>query len=102
MNVKSPRGAVPYLFVNGLIRSPLTYQLTHKTYQKLVIKFKKKYIWVYLLLNFLAGCKICTALSLTHRCNNSCMGCSFNCILKVGVEESIVNAPRITDHGSAI
>jgi hypothetical protein len=42
MNVKSPRGAVPYLLVNGLIRSPLTYQLTHKTYQKLVIKLKKK------------------------------------------------------------
>jgi hypothetical protein len=28
------------------------------------------------------------------------IGCSF--ILKVGVEESIVNAPRITDHGSAV
>jgi hypothetical protein len=27
-------------------------------------------------------------------------GCSFKFILKVGVEESIVNAPRITDHGS--
>jgi hypothetical protein len=25
--------------------------------------------------------------------------CSFKFILKVGVEESIVNAPRITDHG---
>jgi hypothetical protein len=26
------------------------------------------------------------------------IGCSFNFILNVGVEESIVNAPRITDH----
>jgi hypothetical protein len=26
--------------------------------------------------------------------------CSFKFILQVGVEESIVNAPRITDHGS--
>jgi hypothetical protein len=25
--------------------------------------------------------------------------CSFKFLLKVGVEESIVNAPRITDHG---
>jgi hypothetical protein len=31
----------------------------------------------------------------------SCIGCSFKCILKVGVEESVVNVPRITDHGSA-
>jgi hypothetical protein len=29
-------------------------------------------------------------------------GFSFKFILKVGVEESIVNAPRITDHGSAV
>jgi hypothetical protein len=28
------------------------------------------------------------------------IGCSFKIILKVGVEDSIVNAPRITDHGS--
>jgi hypothetical protein len=27
---------------------------------------------------------------------------SFKFILKVGVDESIVNAPRITDHGSAV
>jgi hypothetical protein len=27
--------------------------------------------------------------------------CSFKFLLKVGVEESIVNALRITDHGSA-
>jgi hypothetical protein len=27
---------------------------------------------------------------------------SFKFILKVGVEESIANAPRITDHGSAV
>jgi hypothetical protein len=26
-----------------------------------------------------------------------CIGCSFKCILKVGVDELIVNAPRITD-----
>jgi hypothetical protein len=32
----------------------------------------------------------------------STIGCSFKCILKVGIEESIVNAPRITDHGSAV
>jgi hypothetical protein len=30
------------------------------------------------------------------------MGCSFKLILKVGVEELIVNAPRITDNGSAV
>jgi hypothetical protein len=30
------------------------------------------------------------------------MGCSFKFILKVGVEESIVNAPGIADHGSAV
>jgi hypothetical protein len=30
------------------------------------------------------------------------IGCSFKFILKVGVEESIVNAPRITHHGSAV
>jgi hypothetical protein len=30
------------------------------------------------------------------------IGCSFKFILKVGVEELIVNAPRITDHGSAV
>jgi hypothetical protein len=28
--------------------------------------------------------------------------CSLKFILKVGVEESIVVAPRITDHGSAV
>jgi hypothetical protein len=28
--------------------------------------------------------------------------CSFKFTLKLGVEESIVNAPRITDHGSAV
>jgi hypothetical protein len=30
------------------------------------------------------------------------IGCSFKFILKVGVEEPIVNTPRITDHGSAV
>jgi hypothetical protein len=30
------------------------------------------------------------------------IGCSFKCFLQVGVEESIVNASRITDHGSAV
>jgi hypothetical protein len=30
------------------------------------------------------------------------IGCSFKFILKVGVEESIVIAPRITDHRSAV
>jgi hypothetical protein len=30
------------------------------------------------------------------------IGCSFKFILKAGVEESIVNAPRITDHGSTV
>jgi hypothetical protein len=30
------------------------------------------------------------------------IGCSFNFILKVGGEESIVNAPQITDHVSAV
>jgi hypothetical protein len=29
-------------------------------------------------------------------------GFSLQFILKVGVEESIVNGPRITDHGSAV
>jgi hypothetical protein len=29
------------------------------------------------------------------------IGCSFKCILKVGVE-SIVNAPQIIDHGSSV
>jgi hypothetical protein len=32
----------------------------------------------------------------------TCMGCSFKFPVKVGVEESIVNALQITDHGSAI
>jgi hypothetical protein len=32
---------------------------------------------------------------------SACIGCSFKFILKVGVEESIVNAPQIIiDHGS--
>jgi hypothetical protein len=31
----------------------------------------------------------------------ACIGCLFQFLFKVGVEESIVNAPRITDHGSA-
>jgi hypothetical protein len=31
-----------------------------------------------------------------------CIGCSFKFIHKLGVEESIVNAPRITDHGLAV
>jgi hypothetical protein len=30
------------------------------------------------------------------------IGSSFKYILKVGVEKWIVNAPRITDHGSAV
>jgi hypothetical protein len=30
------------------------------------------------------------------------MGCSFKFPVKVDVEELIVNAPRITDHGSAV
>jgi hypothetical protein len=30
------------------------------------------------------------------------IGCSFKFLLKVGVEKSIVNAPRITDHGSTV
>jgi hypothetical protein len=30
------------------------------------------------------------------------IGCSFKFFLKVGVEESIVNAPRIMDHGSCL
>jgi hypothetical protein len=30
------------------------------------------------------------------------IGCSFNFIFKVGVGESIVKAPRTTDHGSAV
>jgi hypothetical protein len=30
------------------------------------------------------------------------IGCSLKFILKVGVEESIVNVPRITDQGSAV
>jgi hypothetical protein len=30
------------------------------------------------------------------------IGCSFKFILKVGVEESIVNTPRITDHESTV
>jgi hypothetical protein len=30
------------------------------------------------------------------------IGCSFKFLLTVGVEESIVNAPRITDRGSAV
>jgi hypothetical protein len=34
--------------------------------------------------------------------NIYCTGCSFKFLLKVGVEESIVNAPRITDYGSAV
>jgi hypothetical protein len=33
--------------------------------------------------------------------NLYCIGCSFKFIRKVGIEESIVNAPRITSHGSA-
>jgi hypothetical protein len=32
----------------------------------------------------------------------ACIGCSFKFILKVAVEESIVNPSRITDHGSAV
>jgi hypothetical protein len=42
-----------------------------------------------LCLNFIK----CQIVGLTHY-----IGCSFKCILKVGVEESIVNAPQITDH----
>jgi hypothetical protein len=34
--------------------------------------------------------------------NEYSIGCSLKCILKVAVEESIVNVPRITDHGSAL
>jgi hypothetical protein len=34
--------------------------------------------------------------------NEYSIGCSLKCILKVAVEESIVNVPRITDHGSAV
>jgi hypothetical protein len=30
------------------------------------------------------------------------ISCFFKFHLKVGVEESIVNAPQITDHGSAV
>jgi hypothetical protein len=30
------------------------------------------------------------------------IGCSFKFPVKVGVEESIVNAPRITDHGLVV
>jgi hypothetical protein len=30
------------------------------------------------------------------------IGCSFKFIVKVGVKESIVNGPRITDYGSAV
>jgi hypothetical protein len=36
------------------------------------------------------------------RRNVYCVGCSFKFPVKVGVEESIVNALRITDHGSAV
>jgi hypothetical protein len=40
-----------------------------------------------------------------ERMKNICkyyIGCSFKFILKVGVEEAIVNAPRITDHRSPV
>jgi hypothetical protein len=30
------------------------------------------------------------------------IGCSFKFILKVAIEESIVNAPQFTDHGLAV
>jgi hypothetical protein len=36
------------------------------------------------------------------RNNGQNIGCSFKFLLKVGVEESIVNAPRMTDHESAV
>jgi hypothetical protein len=32
----------------------------------------------------------------------ACIGCLFQFLFKVGIEKSIVNAPRITDHGSAV
>jgi hypothetical protein len=38
-----------------------------------------------------------------NRCGpDQSIGCSFKFTLKEGVEKSIVNAPRITDHGSAV
>jgi hypothetical protein len=45
--------------------------------------------------------KICLA---TRACSSGLifLECSFKFILKVGVEESIVNAPRVTDHGLAV
>jgi hypothetical protein len=38
-----------------------------------------------------------------NRCGpDQSIGCSFKFTLKEGVEKSIVNAPRITNHGSAV
>jgi hypothetical protein len=46
-------------------------------------------------------CKMCGIVKRTNFQKVPTIGCSFKFPIKVGVEESIVNALRITDHGSA-
>jgi hypothetical protein len=43
-----------------------------------------------------------TAFVKSYQNTRNIIECSLKFLLKVGVEEWIVNAPRITDHGSAI
>jgi hypothetical protein len=46
--------------------------------------------------------KIFAFLLLSSNFTFQCIGCSFKFSLKVGVEDSIVNVPRITDYRSAV
>jgi hypothetical protein len=71
------------------------YLLLHITYVENLIKIF--FMWVYLFQNFSLILNI--TVNIIHNWN---VGSSFQFILKVGVEESIVNAPRITDRGSAV
>jgi hypothetical protein len=51
--------------------------------------------------NYLSSVLTSTLRIFIHLLESS-IGCSFKFILKVGVEESIVNSPRITDHESTV
>jgi hypothetical protein len=55
----------------------------------------------YILIKIFAKVRQRHILSLRKKSTET-IACSFKLILKVGVEKSIVNAPRFTDHGSAV
>jgi hypothetical protein len=57
---------------------------------------------LFFLIIFTLFLKIFAFLLLSSIFTFQCIGCSFKFILKVGVEDSIVNAPRITDYRSAV